>query len=62
MIITNQSLDREVTQALVRAMESYVGLVQLEGDVTLEIETLTRYNGQGKCDRVTCLDETYTSD
>ena len=39
----------EETQALVQAMESRVDIVTIEGDVTLDIIALTRYNGQGRC-------------
>ena len=39
----------EETQALVQAMESRVDIVTIEGDVTLDIMALTRYNGQGRC-------------
>ena len=30
-------------------MESRVDIVTIEGDVTLDIMALTRYNGQGRC-------------
>ena len=44
-----QSLGREETQALVRAMESGVERVDLNEEVTLDIEALTEYSGQGTC-------------
>jgi len=46
--ISNQSLSREETQALVLAMESGVEVVTLRS-VTLDMETLVTYNGQGRC-------------
>ena len=46
--IMSQSLGREETQALVRAMESRVEKVRL-CDVELDMETLTKYSGQGRC-------------
>ena len=50
--ISWQSLGREETQALVRAMESHVEEVQLYKDVTLDIGDLMEYSGQGKCRKV----------
>ena len=53
--ITRQSLGSEETQALVRAMESGVEEVDLNGDgggstmTPDSLNTLTGYNGQGKC-------------
>ena len=58
MEISRQSLDSEETQALVRAMESGVEEVRLNGGVTLEIRNLIEYSGQGKCSRVVCYDDT----
>ena len=49
MTITSQSLGREETQALVRAMESSVEWVTLYQWVTLDMETLAEYSGQGVC-------------
>ena len=46
--IGDQSLWREETQALVQAMESGVKTVRLI-EVTLDIDTLTEYSGQGVC-------------
>ena len=46
--IKRQSLGREETQALVRAMESRVEMVMLY-DVKLDMETLPKYSGQGRC-------------
>ena len=42
----------EETQALVQAMESRVEEVELHGEMTLDIEALTEYNGQGRCKEV----------
>ena len=53
LTISSQSLGREETQALVAAMESHVERVALKNAVTLDIETLTRYSGQGVCKRLT---------
>jgi len=47
--IHSQSLGREETQALVQAMESGVKVVRLSGEVTLDMETLAEYSGQGAC-------------
>ena len=47
--ITSQSLDREETQALVRAMESRVQQLGLNGGVTLDTGALTSYSGEGEC-------------
>ena len=58
--ISNQSLSREETQALVRIMESHVKEVWLDckEEVSLDITTLTQYNGQGKCEWVNFFDDT----
>ena len=45
------SLDREETQALVQAMESGVEELHLHS-VTLDMETLVTYSGQGQCRQV----------
>ena len=57
--IANQSLSREETRAVVRAMAN-VEMVQLgqEGEVTLDISTLVTYGGQGKCKLVEFWDNT----
>ena len=47
--IDNQSLGREETRALVRAMESHVEALDLSDDVTLDVEALAEYSGQGQC-------------
>ena len=49
LLLCRQRLGREETQALVQAMESRVWRVSLESEVTLDIETLTEYSGQGVC-------------
>ena len=51
-------LGREETQALVQAMESGVEVVNLCGEVTLDIGVLTEYNGQGRCRHVELFHET----
>ena len=56
--IINQSLNSEETQALVRAMESRVMRVLLSINVSVDIETLTQYNGQGRCAYVHCTYDT----
>ena len=53
-----QRLGREETQALVQAMESRVEDVRLSSEVTLDIEALTQYSGQGVCKRVMLYDDT----
>ena len=52
LTIARQSLGREETQALVQAMESGVQEVRLCGEVTLDIESLTQYSGQGACSKL----------
>ena len=49
LVINDQILESEETQALVRSMESGVEKVGLEFGVTLDIEALTEYSGQGRC-------------
>ena len=51
LTIVDQSLNTEETQALVLAMETGVENVRLE-DVTLDIDALARYSGQGKCSKL----------
>ena len=63
LYIYGQSLGSEETQALVQAMESGVEEVRLTNGVTLDIEALTEYSGQGVCRKVELfLDESYTAD
>ena len=50
--IASQSLGREETQALVQAMEFGVEKVTLLEEVTLDMEALTQYSGQGVCWKV----------
>ena len=45
-------LGREETRALVQAMESGVEEVELRYKVTLDIEALTEYSGEGECREV----------
>ena len=54
LVISGQSLGREETQALVRAMESRVEEVKLIEEVTLNIRVLMEYSGQGKCWKLVC--------
>ena len=58
LAIFRQSLGSEETQALVWAMESRVGWVGLDREVTLDIRDLMEYNGQGKCRVVECYSDT----
>ena len=51
LLITFQSLYREETLGLVQALESSVEGVQLES-VTLDMETMVTYSGQGRCREV----------
>ena len=53
-----QSLGSEETQALVQAMESHLEKVVLHKGVTLDIEALMEYSGQGKCQEVVCYCDT----
>ena len=63
LYIYGQSLGSEETRALVQAMESGVEEVRLTNGVTLDIEALTEYSGQGVCRNVELfLDESYTAD
>ena len=63
MSIYGQSLGREETRALVQAMESGVKEVRLTNGVTLDIEILTEYSGQGVCRKVELfLDASYRAD
>ena len=57
LLISKQSLGSEETQALVRAMESRVGIMGLDGEATLDIRVLIEYNGQGKCRWVDCFNK-----
>ena len=57
LVIGDQSLDTEETRALVRAMESRVEAVRLCEVVTLDVEALMAYSGQGECGEVEGEDE-----
>ena len=57
LVIEKQSLGREETQAVLRAMESRVENVDLRDGVSLDLTTLTQYSGHGKCERVWCYGE-----
>ena len=52
LTIISQSLGREETQALVQAMESGVEDLNLGKEVTVDIEALIQYSGQGVCSSV----------
>ena len=60
LCIDRQILGSEETQELVQAMEYDVERVALgiEGEVRLDITTLTQYSGQGMCGMVECRDDT----
>ena len=47
--ISSQTLGREETQALVRAMESNVESICLGPETNLDIAVLNQYSGEGKC-------------
>ena len=52
LMIMSQNLGREETQALVQTMESVLEEVFLGDDVTLDVEALAEYSGQGVCREV----------
>ena len=60
--ISRQRLSSEETMELLRAMETHVERVELGfwGDMSLDINILTQYSGQGKCWEVVCWDDTGT--
>ena len=47
--LRNVTLSEENTQALVTAMRERVERVTLDDNITLDIEQLTKYDGQGRC-------------
>ena len=49
LVIDNMSLSPVDTQALVSAMDTRVEEINLHEGVTLDLETLTQYDGTGKC-------------
>ena len=51
--IHSTSLSTADTQQLVAAMDTRVKWVTLCGSVTLDMETLAQYDGEGECDKVT---------
>ena len=53
------SLGREETRALVQAMEYQLQSVTIFDEVTLDIEALVEYSGQGECRKVTLRDDRY---
>ena len=60
-----QRLNQEETEALVRAMTSRVEIVHLgskKGMVSLDVDTLTKYKGNGKCREVQCVWVKFTPD
>ena len=50
-----QSLSRGETRALEQAMEPGVETVEIWGDVRMDIEALSLYNGLGKCWSILCV-------
>ena len=56
--IDRQSLGREEIQALVQAMQSGVEWVTRMEKVTLDVEALAEYSGQGVCREVRLLGDT----
>ena len=58
LIFTRQRVGRKETQALVQAMESGVKEVYIGYGVTLDIEALTDYSGQGVCREITLMGDT----
>ena len=62
LVIVNQNLDREATEALVRAMDTRIEDADLkhrlwEDDTkwNLDMEALTKYNGRGRCKSIILL-------
>ena len=64
VIITNQSLGRDETHALVRLMEEERGIwrglrsLYLDDEVTLDIEALVEYSGEGRCKAIVLNNKT----
>ena len=58
--LKNMRLSEAETQALVTAMRDQVEIVTLRGDVTLDIEELTQYDGQGHCSGIWLVGDTRT--
>ena len=60
------SLDSDETKALVRAMESQVVNVRIRdvygNNMTLDITTLTKYSGKGKCSQIQCYERQFKED
>ena len=52
LAIANMSLSTADTQQLVAAMDTRVEWVRLGGDVTLDMDTLAQYDGEGECEQV----------
>ena len=50
------NMGSEETKALVRAMESHLINVRIRGSgrMTLDVNALTQYSGQGKCNHIQC--------
>ena len=47
--LRNMELSEEDTRALVTAMRERLETVELLGNITLDIEELTQYDGRGRC-------------
>ena len=58
LYIWSQSLGREETWAMAQAMESRVEEVTLCEEVTLEVEALADYSGQGRCRDLRLFEDT----
>ena len=56
--LNNMELSEAETRALVTAMRDRVEEVWLDFDVTLDIEMLTQYDGQGSCNKLLVLGHT----
>merc|ERR1739838_423748 len=57
-LLLTQKLNQEETEALVRAMTTRVDEVYLggrRGILSLDVDTLTQYKGDGKCGAIHCL-------
>ena len=52
LVIGNMDLSTAETQGLLAAMVSRVRMVELGSGVTLDMETLSQYDGKGECERV----------
>ena len=58
LVIADLNLSTADTQNLLTAMVSCVESVQLLGDVVLDLDTLSQYDGKGACEEVELFDDT----